>query len=466
MLKRVTFAIAALACAVTASAETIRLKNGRSILADSVREVGEKVEYTIGEDTYAIRKSSVERIDTGGTPVVTRREAIPAAAVELSGINSDTELESRLIRDGKLDLDLLAEADRQPPPERAASANFLAARHMQAKGDLHAALDYIRKSRAHLPMNAALAVNEAALLNQSGQFREAASVAQRAVDLDPKLGAAHNMLGYSFYQLGELKEAIRELKTGTALDPDENAKALLAKAERENSAEGTFDEQSSSHFALKYEGGRAAPALRQQIIDVLERHFQDLTTDLDYVPKNQIQVILYTDKQYFDVTQAPRWSGALNDGKLRLPISGLTGVDSNLSRVLKHELTHSFINLMTNNRAPNWLHEGVAQLEESRTIARDGVRLSQLYNAGQNIPLNQLEASFSRYSDAEATVAYAQSLASAEFIRDVYGMSSITFMLKRLGEGQSTEAALRAAVHSGYAGFDRELAAWLKKTYE
>jgi hypothetical protein len=94
------------------------------------------------------------------------------------------------------------------------------------------------------------------------------------------------------------------------------------------------------------------------------------------------------------------------------------------------------------------------------------VRLSQLYNAGRNIPLNQLEASFMRFSDAEAAVAYAQSLASAEFIREVYGMSSVTFMLKRIGEGQSPEAALRAAVHSGYADFDREMAAWLKKTYE
>jgi hypothetical protein len=291
-------------------------------------------------------------------------------------------------------------------------------------------------------------------------------VAQQAVDLDPRLGGAHNILGYSLYQLGDLSDAIRELKAGIALDPDEKAEQLLEKAERENSAEASFDEQASSHFALKYEGGRAAPALRQQIIDVLERHFRDLSSDLDYVPKSQIQVILYTDKQYFDVTHAPRWSGALNDGKLRLPVSGLTAVDSNLSRVLKHELTHSFISLITNNRAPNWLHEGVAQLEEPRSIVRDGVRLSQLYNAGQNIPLNQLEVPFVRFSSAEATVAYAQSLASAEFIREVYGMSSITFMLKRLGEGQSTEAALRAAVHSGYADFDRELALWLKKTYE
>ena len=64
--------------AVPAGADTIILKNGRKILADTVRENGTKVEYTVGEDTYAISKSSVERIDTGGSPIVTRAEAAPA----------------------------------------------------------------------------------------------------------------------------------------------------------------------------------------------------------------------------------------------------------------------------------------------------------------------------------------------------------------------------------------------------
>jgi hypothetical protein len=424
------------------------------------------VEYSIGEDTYAISKSLVDRIDTGGIPVVTRSEPVPASFTDLNGIDTDAELESRLIRDGKLDIDLLAEVNKQPPPDRAASANFLAAKHMQAKGDLKAAVGYVQMARQHLPFNANLAANEAALLTQTSKFREAVTPAKRAIELDPKLGVAYNILGYCYYELGDVKSAIEELKLGTQLDPDPQAKALLAKAQRESSAESGFTEDTGNHFELHYEGGAAPPTLRRQMMEVLESHFQEISGDLDYLPQQRIQVILYTDKQYFDVTQAPKWSGAMNDGKLRIPISGLSVVDSNLARVLKHELTHSFINLMSNRRAPSWLHEGVAQLEEPATVDRNGLRLSQLYNSGHNIPLNQLEAPFARFSDAEATVAYAQSLTSAQYIRDVYGMSSLVVMLKRLGEGQSTEAALRSAVHSGYAQLDQEIAAWLKKSYE
>src|ERR1700739_1685855 len=58
-----------LACAA-ASADTIHLKNGRTILADHVREQGNRCEYDIGDDTYATPKSSVERIEAGGMPVV------------------------------------------------------------------------------------------------------------------------------------------------------------------------------------------------------------------------------------------------------------------------------------------------------------------------------------------------------------------------------------------------------------
>src|SRR6266851_5763270 len=55
--------------ALPAPADVIHLKNGRTISADQVRESKNKntnkdrVEYDLGDNTYAIPKSSVERID-------------------------------------------------------------------------------------------------------------------------------------------------------------------------------------------------------------------------------------------------------------------------------------------------------------------------------------------------------------------------------------------------------------------
>jgi hypothetical protein len=240
---------------------------------------------------------------------------------------------------------------------------------------------------------------------------------------------------------------------------------LLQKAERESKAEAEFRQDDSTHFALRYEGSRAPTELRRQILDTLERHYNDLVNDMGYSPRETISVSLYTDQQFFDVTRAAAWVGAMNDGKLRLPINGVTAVDTNLSRVLKHELTHSFINQMTRGRCPTWLNEGTAQLMEPRSSAAEGRKLALLYGSQRNIPLNELEGSFLRFSPEEAVLAYAQSLTAAEYIRDTYGMSDLAQVLKRIGEGQSTESALRSTIHSGYAQFEQELARHLQRSF-
>jgi len=53
---------------VSATGDTIRLKNGQTIVADNVEEVSGRVEYTIGESTYKIPSRLVEEIIRGAAP--------------------------------------------------------------------------------------------------------------------------------------------------------------------------------------------------------------------------------------------------------------------------------------------------------------------------------------------------------------------------------------------------------------
>src|SRR5204862_4087546 len=41
-------------------------------------------------------------------------------------------------------------------------------------------------------------------------------------------------------------------------------------------------------------------------------------------------VTLYTQKQFFNITEAPSWAGGVNDGKLRIPIQGVTSMTPEL----------------------------------------------------------------------------------------------------------------------------------------
>ena len=170
---------------------------------------------------------------------------------------------------------------------------------------------------------------------------------------------------------------------------------------------------------------------------------------------------LYTEQAFFDVTHAPTWSGAINDGKLRIPISGLSSMTPELAHVLKHELAHSFINQLSAGRCPVWLHEGIAQFLEPKSLGGDGHQISLLYKAQRNIPLNVLEGNFLHFSGSEANVAYAESLAAVSYINDSYGLSDIQRILQRISQGSSTEAALRETIHADYGQLESDLARYL-----
>jgi tetratricopeptide (TPR) repeat protein len=451
-----------------ARADVIRLKNGKTIVADSTHESNGRIEYTIGDNAFAIPGSLVEKIDTGGAPPVpAARQALPPAEFPQvhEVVEAGQELTSTIIHGGHIDADALKAVENQGGPEKAAAANFLAAQFEERQNNIPAAGRYLQAALIFKPSDGVLLEHYAAVLLQLNRKAESLSFAERATHAGPQSAEAYAVLGYAYYQNDRNADAIAAWKKSLALRPSAQVKQLLARVERESAAESEFRQQESSHFVLHYEGSQALDSLRSEILNVLEEQYNTLQNDLGVMPRSSISVSLYTEQAFFDVTQAPAWTAALNDGKIRIPISGLTGMTPALNRVLRHELTHSFIAQVTHGNAPTWLNEGIAQLEEPASVSRVGARLAAVYASGNQIPLNQLENSFMGYSTPEAMVAYAEALAAAECIRNKYGVGDLSRILQRLGEGEPIESALRNTVHSGYAQFEGELAEYLKRNY-
>jgi len=174
---------------------------------------------------------------------------------------------------------------------------------------------------------------------------------------------------------------------------------------------------------------------------------------------------LYTQQAFADITRAPQWVGALNDGRIRVPVQGLTGVDQELSRVLKHELTHSFVQQKTHGHAPTWIQEGVAQWMEGQRSSENGAALAQIYSEGHAAALGRLEGSWMGMSGDGARYAYAWALANVEYIVQSNGMGDIERILDRIGTGMSTEEALKEVLHSDYADVMQSTAEYLRKNY-
>ncbi len=462
-----------LLAATVAPAVTIRLKNGRTIVADSARETDGRIEYNVGDDTYSIPKAVVDRIEDGGAPPPSDTAApsggspgkpLPAI-VPTEKLDGWSELQARIIREGHVDTEALASFDNPSDPDRAAAAYFVASTQEFEVGNPEKARQYLDRALGFMPDNPVLLTRYATVLNSMQQYAEAVQYGERASRLAPNSADAFAVLGSAYFQSDHTAQAIKAWERSLELRPNPVIAAMLDKARRESAVQSDFGEQDSSHFTLRYEGEQSSAAFRHVLVQTLESHYTTLVSDLGAEPRDTISVILYTNQAYFDVTRAPTWTGAVNDGKLRIPVEGLTSVDSELSGVLKHELTHSFVNQITRGRCPVWLNEGVAMLEQGRTSSSYGRQLGKLYAAHKNLPLNQLEGSFMNFNSNEATVAYVESLAAVEYIRDTYGMSDVDRVLERIGEGSSAEAALRATIHSGYGQLEQEIADYLKKNY-
>jgi tetratricopeptide (TPR) repeat protein len=451
-----------------AFSDVIHLKNGRTIWADEVRDKGAHIEYQVGEDTYAIPKSLVDRIESGGSSPVAG--AVPKANRDLPVFHpSDNSMAHSpglegVIRDGHPDDRELSRLEALGNSPITSAAYFLAGKNEFEHGNFPKARTYLDSALRFDAENPSILNYYAALLVKTGHASEALPYAEHAVRIAPESPDTLSVLGYVQYAADRDQDAIRTWKHALELRSDPTVKLLLEKAERDATVQAGYSERESSHFTLRYEGQQSSDALRSQILAVLESDYDDLVRQLGVAPRNSIAVVLYTAQAFFDVTRAPSWSSAINDGKLRIPIQGLDSVTPELARVLKHELAHSFVNQLSGGRCPQWLNEGIAQLVEPKAIAH-GKELAGLYRAQRAIPLTMLEGSFAQLSPIQATIAYEESLAATQYISDTSGLDDLQRILERIGQGSSTEAALREIIHSDYGQLETEVGKYLTDKY-
>jgi tetratricopeptide (TPR) repeat protein len=461
---RLSVILILLAAVPFAQADVIVLKNGKRIVVDTAREQNGRVQYEIGDNTFAISKTLVDRIEEGTGVPAARSQAPPLEFTPNGTIAVPDDLTSKLIHDGKVDVEVLAVLDRSNEQETAAAGYFRAAKFEQDHGNPDKAARYYGLALGHMPNSNVILNHYASLLIQIGRGEEAVSLAERSTRLAPDSGDGWMVLGFAYYAADRDEDAIRAWERSEQIHPDATVKKYLDKARRDAQVQANFLQRDSGHFTLRYEGHRVPDSLSNSILQSLETSYDDLAAQFNVSPPT-IPVILYTDQAFFDVTQSPSWTGAVNDGKIRIPVSGLTVVTTELARILRHELAHTFINQLSRGKCPQWLNEGVAQVMEGRSTAPYGRTLSKLYAEDHEVPMYLLESSFLNLGKDEAAVAYIQSLAVTEYIRDTYGMDDIRRILQKMGEGTSAEAAVRTTLHSGYSQLEHDVARYLANRY-
>jgi hypothetical protein len=475
------FALFCLASAASGSvfADTIYLKSGRKISATRVTQENGEVSYETSAGRLSFPLSIVDHvthddsspISTAGTPADRAANLPMAPPAEMSATSTDPAA-SAAVRDGSINYDLLSKLESEaasnpsaPAIARVVAAESAAARFEISVGDFEHAVEHYNIGLRYDHDNLGLLLEAAYLHLRRSEYTAASDLLDRARSIDPDSAEAAKLSGWAYYGLNRAADAVTQWRHAMDLQPDDETKHALEKAERDAQEEAEYHEGETTHFRLKY-NGNAAPELAHDVLKTLEAQFDEISATLNYSPPEPIGVILYTNQEFMDITRAPSWSGALNDGRIRVPVSGLSSMTDELARVLKHELTHSFVGQRTGGRCPVWLQEGIAQFMEGKRSRNNASALSAAFEHHMEFSLLSYETSWLNLPKDTAGVAYAWSLAVVETIMTENGVDDMERILERIAGGSSTEDAIRAVLHEDYSELMLSTAQFLRKAYE
>ncbi|MBI1750027.1 MAG: tetratricopeptide repeat protein [Acidobacteria bacterium] len=464
--------------ALPALADTIVLKSGRRISATNVVEEGDRIYFETPSGRLSFPKSAVERIERGGESAWGASGSADSKTVDLAAAQptanpaeGNEEVLRTTVKDGALDRNYIAklESDAQGGAAQAV-AKVIAALHAAAQfelknGNVDEAVVHYRRALSFAPQHVGVLLSIAHLHLRKSEFTASLEYLERANRAAPDDADVARLMGWAYYGMNKIEQAAREFKRAFALRPDVATQQALLKAQRDLETEEKFKRNESAHFKLSYDG-EADPGLAREVLKRLEEHFTRIESGLNYSPTDSIGVILYTAQAFRNVTRAPGWAGALNDGRIRVPVQGLSSMTPELSRTLKHELTHSFVFQKTRGHCPVWLNEGIAQFLEGERGGEYALDLIEVSEKKMGVSLAMLEGSWMGLSGGGALYAYAWSLAAVEYMVQSNGMSDIARLLDRLATEPSPEAALRSVLRTTYPELDAETIKYLKKTYQ
>ncbi len=278
---------------------------------------------------------------------------------------------------------------------------------------------------------------------KTGDYQKAISYLTRAVEYNGNDFISLKLLAFSYYRTDELEKSLRSAEAALALKRDPDVESLLTKLKKETRVQDDYNKESSSHFTIYYDG-YAHGGIDRQVISILEDAYRSVGKGLDYYPPEAVTVILYGNKDFFDITRTPSWTSGYYDGKIRIPVKGLENQSGQLRRVLYHEYAHAVIRSITKS-CPLWINEGLAEYFSAGDQGK----------TGQVIPLRALETSFAGLGAASARTAYQESYSAVSSLIDTYGMYRMKDLLVALSRGEAPNKAFEDSFGITYDEFVR-----------
>jgi tetratricopeptide (TPR) repeat protein len=323
-------------------------------------------------------------------------------------------------------------------------------------GETDKAASIFREALTHRPKDPQLLLGAGVVANLQGKEQEAIALLKQALQIEPRMAEAAVILGELFYRQGDTDLAIKMYERALANAPAAVMEVLRQRLEawrHEASLPQNHEAMKDDRFTISFDGP-VQQKLATRAMSVLDTAFWRIGKTLGAHPSAPINVILYSERQFHDITGAPEWAGGGFDGQIRMPVRGAAQNLAQFDRVLTHELTHAMLRSIAPRNLPAWLNEGLAMYCEGRDSALSERRLAA---ARLFVPLAYLQTSFARLNADQATVAYEESAFAARVLLEKIGPQGLGQLLQDLGMGLTMEEAIQRFGVT-FAAFESDLA--------
>lgn len=221
----------------------------------------------------------------------------------------------------------------------------------------------------------------------------------------------------------------------------------------------SYQSFATEHFDIRYSPGYTVSGRPQKIGEILEAEFKRLRKWIP-VPgefrKVEVQVLPWEEfRANFAFAES---MAGLYDGRIRVPLADIPYLPAEGVAILSHELAHAMIAQATDDRAPNWFHEGLAQRVEMLPYRANS---GAIYDDSRYLATSSVDGVLRGYPDMQLVEqAYLESHAIMQYIDARCGTKGIHRMLATYRRGGDTAAAVGDACGRTLDIFDREFLRW------
>lgn len=272
---------------------------------------------------------------------------------------------------------------------------------------------------------------------------EAVRRARRLKPRDPALGWELAALTRS---TPDVEDAIDGLTDYLSADPNPELLRLRALLEVQRDIQKGYSRVERGGTTVLFAPEALTASQADDVLDRVNRFLDDAARLSGTPRRSALTVVVYPGRsELLAVTCVRSWTAGVYDGTLRLvaPVE---------PKVLQHETLHAQVSKHA-SAAPRWFHEGLAQSFANQTDRR--ARWGMMVKNRTYVPFSSLDGTFQAFEASEdAALAYTQSYAMVELMRDCGGDAAVSRAIDAFQRGDKTEAVLMQACGRPVTGND------------